>query len=99
MCRGVAGAAWATLGSQCVAVLLLTRALMRNSKTSRTLQESHDEPRPPALQVGWYGLPTLEVLGPFMSLASPLIMRCALGMVRDFHLTVCYPMTTVWADG
>ncbi|KAH8969627.1 hypothetical protein BDL97_02G043200 [Sphagnum fallax] len=77
---GVAGAAWATLGSQCVAVLLLMRALMRISKTSRTLQESHDEPQPPPLQVGWYGLPTLEVLGPFMSLASPLIMRCALGM-------------------
>lgn len=79
MCRGVAGAAWATLISQCVAVILLVRKL-----TGKSLQQSESEvdlSKALPLKLGWYGLPTLEVLGPFLALAGPLIVRCALGMV------------------
>jgi hypothetical protein len=79
VCRGVAGAAWATLVSQCVAVILLTRKL-----TGKSMQQSEGETnlsKNLPLKLGWYGLPTLEVLGPFLALAGPLIIRCALGMV------------------
>ncbi|KAG0556011.1 hypothetical protein KC19_11G019500 [Ceratodon purpureus] len=75
---GVAGAAWATLISQCVAVVLLTRKL-----TGKSMQQSEGEmnlSKALPLKLGWYGLPTLEVLGPFLALAGPLIIRCALGM-------------------
>jgi len=80
MRRGVAGAAWATLISQIVAVILLVRKLTGKSMQQQTESEV-DLSKALPLKLGWYGLPTLEVLGPFLALAGPLIVRCALGMV------------------
>ncbi|XP_024356560.1 protein DETOXIFICATION 46, chloroplastic isoform X2 [Physcomitrium patens] len=75
---GVGGAAWATLLSQCVAVILLVRNL--TGKSTQRIEGEQDFSQAFPLKLGWYGLPTSENLGPFLALAGPLILRSVLGM-------------------
>lgn len=112
--RGVAGAAWATVASQYVAVVLLFIALTRQTKDSKgskgnsweKSKGSSSSSRPVALELGWFGLPSPRILGEFYDMALSLVLRCVLGMVCPcmvfrFSITLSFSLATLitrWLD-